>query len=96
MIANSSPIPKVESILPETRNRLMFLMGELQLSDEVKAQWFNKLKISSLDELSEPKAQHEIQKIEAKYPEAAEAWMMVNEVRNEYQKEKIQPNISSQ
>ena len=63
----------------------MFLMGELQLSDEVKRQWFNKLKISSLEELSEPKAQNEIQKIETKYPDVAEAWAMVNEVRSQYE-----------
>ena len=85
VIENSSSVPKVEPILPETKNHIMFLMGELQLSDEVKAQWFNKLKISGLDELSESKAQHEIQKIEAKYPDAAEAWAMVNEVRDQYE-----------
>ena len=95
VMANSSPVPKFEPILPETRNRLMFLMGELQLSAEVKAQWFNKLKISSLDELSEPKARHEIQKIEAKYPEAAKAWIMVNEVRSEYQEETRVAQVNS-
>jgi len=81
IIEDSSPVPKVEPILPETKNHLMFLMGELQLSAEIKAQWFNKLKISSLDELSESKAQHEIKKIEAKYPEAAKAWMNIDEMR---------------
>jgi len=86
VVVNSS-IPKAELILPETKNHLMFLIGELQLSAEVKAQWFNKLKISSLDELSELKAQHEIQKIEAKYPEAAEAWININEVRKGYKVE---------
>ena len=68
----------------------MFLMGELRLSAEVKTQWFNKMKISRLDELSEPKAQHKIQKIEAKYLEAAKAWMMMNKARNEYQDEELQ------
>lgn len=87
VIENSSPVPKVEPILPETKNHLIFLMGELQLSAEIKAQWFNKLKIFSLDELSEPKAQHEIKKIEAKYPEAAKAWMNINEVRKGYKVE---------
>lgn len=90
IIENSSPVSKVEPILPETKNHLMFLMGELRLSAEIKAQWFNKLKISSLDELSESKAQHEIKKIEAKYPEIAEAWMMMNKARNEYQEEEAQ------
>jgi len=85
VMANPSLLPEVEPILPETRDRLMFLMGELQLSDEVKRQWFNKLKISSLEELSEPKAQNEIQKIETKYPDVAEAWAMVNEVQNQYE-----------
>lgn len=85
VMANPSPVPKVEPILPETKSHLMFLMGELQLSAEVKAQWFNRLKISSLDELSEPKARNEIQKIETKYPNVAEAWAMVNEVRSQYE-----------
>ena len=87
IIANPSLTPKVGTILPETKDHLMFLMGELQLSAEVKAQWFSKLKISSLDELSEPKAQHEIQKIETKYPEVAKAWMNINEVRKGYKVE---------
>lgn len=89
-IERSPLIAKFEPILPETKNHLMFLMGELQLSDEVKAQWFSKLKISALEELSEPKAQHEIKKIEGKYPEVAKAWIIVNEVRNEYQEEEAQ------
>jgi hypothetical protein len=87
VIESASLMPKPEPILPETKSRLMFLIGELQLSAEVKAQWFNKLKISSLDELNESKAQHEIKKIEAKYPEVAKAWMSIDEVRKGYKVE---------
>lgn len=86
-IENSPLTPKPTPISPETKNHLTFLMGELQLSSEVKTQWFNKLKISSLDELSEPKAQHEIRKIESKYPEVAEAWVSVKDIRKQYDEE---------
>jgi hypothetical protein len=79
------PVEKVEPILAETKGHLMFLIGELQLSSEAKEKWFNQLKISSLEELSEKKAQREIQKIESKYPEAAEAWLAIASVREEMQ-----------
>ena len=82
---SSSCVLECNTILPETKNHLMFLVGELQLSDDVKRQWFSKLKISKLEELSESRAQHEIKKIETKYPEAAEAWLRVNEVRSQYE-----------
>ncbi len=86
--AKVHPMPKPDQVVKqkmkeETKNHLMFLMGELQLSNEVKAQWFNKLKVSSIEELSEAKVQHEIQKIEEKYPEAAKAWIEIASIRNE-------------
>jgi hypothetical protein len=87
--AGNFPLPKAEPILPETKDHLMFLIGELQLSDEVRAQWFNKLKISSLDELSETKAQREIQKIESKHPEAAKLWIEIAAVRQEFDESEI-------
>jgi hypothetical protein len=74
---------KIKVLSEDVKSHLMFLMGELQLSDEVKSQWFDKLKVSNIEELSEAKAQHEIQKIEAKYPEAAKAWMEIVSVRQQ-------------
>ncbi len=74
---------KIETLSEDTKSHLNFLIGELQLSNEVKTQWFDKLKVSSIEELSELKAQHEIQKIEAKYSEAAKAWIEIASIRNE-------------
>jgi hypothetical protein len=88
-VVESLPLTsKPNPILLGTKNHLMFLIAKLQLNDEVKARWFSKLKISSIDELSELKAQHEIMKIEKKYPHLIEVLKCVNGVKKQYDQDK--------
>lgn len=84
-VINNPAVTPSEPISQNTKSHLMFLIGELQLNEELKAQWFTRLKISTIDELSEQKAQQEIKKIETKYPEISEAWKCINDVRQQYE-----------